>query len=104
MHAEVGACVGLQLSLDFVEGRRGAVFGQPFGRHHDAIHALTERPQAETLFGRTHVGDHGGNLFRRYAHLHLAEQRLGSGGLAREPDADQLAHCAPAAVTPDQIA
>lgn len=54
--------------------------------------------------GRADLGDLGGDLLLRHAHLHLAHQRPGPRGLAGETDPEQLAHRTAPAVAADEIA
>jgi hypothetical protein len=104
VHAEVGAGEHPQLLPDLVEGRRHrTVPGHPGGRHHDAVHPLTEGRDAEPQLRPADLGHHRGHRLRRCGHLHLAQQRLGAAGLAGERDAEQPAHRAAAAVAADQV-
>ena len=106
VHAEVGAGDRPQPPPELLQGRGdGAVLGDALGGHDDAVGAVGGGgPDAEPLLGLADPLDDGGDRGGVLGHLHLAEQRLDPGGLAGEPDAEQLADGAAAAVAADQVA
>ena len=53
-------------------------------------YTVDARPDAEPQLGPADLGHHGRDRLRRRGQFQLAEQRLGPGRLAGEPDGEQL--------------
>ncbi|MCY1235969.1 hypothetical protein D9M72_486020 [compost metagenome] len=105
MGAEVSSRISPQLRPELFQSRRDrTVLGHRRRRNDGPVQAVTGGTDAEPLVGLSHLARHLRELARRRGHLHLAEEPLGSGGLAGEADAEQSAHQAASAVAPDQPA
>ena len=104
MDAEIGAGPVPQLAAEVLEaGRHGAVRRDAVSRDEHPVPPVAQRPHPEAELPAADLGHGPGQLLRRDAHLHLAEQRVHPARLTGEADAEQRAHRAASAVAADEV-
>src|SRR5699024_6386384 len=105
VHPEVGACHGMWLLFEFVDGGwGGAVLGEPLGRYDDAVGPVSEGAEAESFLGFADFGDGGGQGLGVHVCVHFSQECFVLGGFAGEVDPGLFAYGAASSVAADEVA